>query len=186
VQVDAEEQREGGEHILVRSHRDLRRNIRAICRRLNANPEIARLTLVNAVLAFEDVGVTLNAEMKEHIRRTLQEPPRLRERREALERELIEELPVLRSGAELPRTNAQRARFLFDALGLAPLSHEDLRGVSRKRLAAYVAAHPSVEKLVRWERARRGGFVLHTRGSYRAFKEGRRRHPWVKSIRFEV
>lgn len=171
--------------IHVKTHRDLRSNIRAICERINAEPEIARRVLVNAVFAFEEAGVVLSEEMRAHVRKSLRWPPRLeaekKEARAELLREHGEEL-----GRKVPRTPEDRARLLFEQLGVEPLRPEDRKGLDRKRLEAYAASHPLAARLVRYERAARGGLILHTRGNYEKFKSGERRHRWVKAVRFKV
>ncbi|MEM1177718.1 MAG: hypothetical protein AAGM22_05205 [Acidobacteriota bacterium] len=173
------------EPIHIETHRDLRGQIRAICKRINARPEIARRVLVNAVFAFEEVGVTLSDEMRAHVRKTLRWPERLEtEKKEARAELLREHGDVL--GKKVPRSPDARAALLFDRLGLEPERPEDKKGLDRKGLLRYVDRHPLVARLARYERAARGGLILHTRGSYEKFKSGERRHRWVKAVRFKV
>jgi hypothetical protein len=174
--------------IVIATERDLRSNIRAISRRLNDRPEIARLVFVNPILALEDVGVELSQEAKQHVIDALRFPPRLRERRARLERELPEELAALGVSGKLPLTAKRRAELLFTVLELEP-AVEDARDPTRldaRRMTAYATRHPLVEKLARYEQAQRGAIVFQSRASYEAFKRGDKRHPWIRSIRFNV
>lgn len=174
--------------IAITTERDLRRNIRAISRRFNERPEIARLVFVNPILALEDIGVELGPDVKQHVLDALRFPPRLRERRAKLERELPEELAALGVSGKLPLTARRRAQLLFDVLALEP-EDEDAKDVTRldaRRLTVYAAQHAIVEKLARYEHARRGAIVFQGRATYEAFKRGDKRHPWIKTIRFDV
>lgn len=171
--------------IVVETHRDLRANIRAICERVNSDPELARLILVNPILAFEDAGVEMSAQVKQHIRKTLGRPRRLEKRKESLAKELETELGEL--GIEsIPKEPAARAALLFDSLGLEPMKTSHRKQLSLRELEGYADRHPLVAKLARYDRACRGGLILHTRGSYNKFKAGERRHRWVKAVRFKI
>lgn len=173
------------EPIVVETHRDLGRNMRAICERINANPELARLVLVNAILAFEDAGVEMSQEVKSHIRKTLRRPAKLEERKARLEKEIRAEYGDL-VGESLQQDACERARFLFETLGLECRREEDAEEVGLRRMRAYVDEHPLLPKLLEYQRAARGGFILHPRASYNQFKAGERRHRWVKAVRFKV
>ncbi len=176
------------EPIRIDNRRDLRNNIRAINKRFNDQPEVARLLLVNPILALEDVGVQLASDVKQHIMDTLRFPPKLMERKARLEMELKEELSRLDVPSDLPLNGTVRARLLFRVLKLEPLV-EDAQDTSRletKRTRAYASHHPLVAKLAEYERVRQGGLVFHTREIYEAFKSGTRRHRWIKSVRFKV
>lgn len=174
--------------IAIATERDLRRNIRAISRRFNERPEIARLVFVNPILALEDIGVELGPDAKQHVMDALRFPPRLRERRAKLERELPEELGALGVSGKLPLTARRRAQLLFRVLELEPAGEDakDLTRLDARRLTAYAGQHPVVEKLAQYERAQRGAIVFQSRASYEAFKRGDKRHPWIKTIRFDV
>ncbi|MEO1366593.1 MAG: hypothetical protein AAFX50_05415, partial [Acidobacteriota bacterium] len=145
----------------------------------------ARRVLVNAIFAFEEVGVTLSDEMRAHVRKTLRWPTRLEEEKKKARAELLREHRDL-LGRKVPRSPEDRARLLFDTLGLEPQQPEDRKGLDRKALERYAEDHPLAARLARYERAARGGLVLHTRGSYEKFKSGERRHRWVKAVRFKV
>ena len=171
--------------IAIETHRQMRGHMRTICQRLNQRPEIARRMLVNAVFALEEVGVQLSEPMRRHVRQSLRWPPGLEEEKKEARAELLREhSDVL--GRKVPRTPEDRAALLFDQLGLEPALEEHRQGLDRRALELYGDAHPLVARLVRYERAARGGLILHTRGSYEKFKSGQRRHRWIKSVRFKV
>ena len=174
--------------IEIKEHRELRQHIREICTRFNDNPDLARLVLVNPILALEDVGVKLSPEAKKHIMDTLRFPARLEERKEELEAELKGELKRLKFHAELPLTPDRRAELLFQVLKLEPAENDtcDLSRLDSYRTRAYSRKHPLVAKLAEYERIRQGGLIFHTRESYEAYKSGRRKHHWVKAVRFKI
>lgn len=80
-------------------------------------------------------------------------PPRLRERRAMLERELPEELAALGVSGKLPLTGRRRAQLLFRVLELEPAVEDakDLTRLDARRLNAYAAEHRIVEKLAAYE-----------------------------------
>ena len=171
--------------IVVKTRSDLQSKINAICERINADPELARLVLVNAILAFEEAGVEMSNKVKQHIRKTLRRPQRLEERKKKLGKELKSELREV--GIEtIPRDPAARATLLFDTFGLEPTQKEHREELSLREMERYADQHPLVDKLARFDRACRGGLILHTRGSFNKFKAGERRHKWVKAVRFKI
>jgi hypothetical protein len=183
------------EPIRIETHRELRGNIRRICERFNADPGLARLLLVNPVLAFEDAGVELTPELKEHIINRLRFPPKLVERLARLEAEIREELQSLGIDAALPLSAEQRAKVLFDVLKLSPVpaaSGRTSTGAApdapapRLDAKAYRTQHPLAAKLAEYERARQGSLLFHTRTTYEAYKAGQRQHRWLVGIRFKV
>jgi hypothetical protein len=176
------------EPISVNSERDMRQHMRAICQRFNDNPHLARLVLVNPILALEDVGVQLAPEIKDHIMQALRFPPRLEERKAELETDIKAELAKLKVPAELPLTPARRSQLLFQVLKLPPLSQDagEVATLESHRTRAYSRMHPLVAKLAEYERLRQGGLVFHPRKTYEDYKAGRRRHHWVKSLRFKI
>ncbi|MEO1088054.1 MAG: hypothetical protein AAFY88_27795, partial [Acidobacteriota bacterium] len=144
------------------------------------------IALEEALLVHrEEVGVTLSAEMRTHVRKTLRWPARLEKAKKEARAELLREHGDLLD-RKVPRTPEDRARLLFDTAGLEPQRPEDRKGLDRKALERYADAHPLAARLARYERAARGGLILHTRGSYEKFKSGARRHRWVKAVRFKV
>lgn len=174
--------------ISLETHRDLRKNIRAISSRFNENPELARLLLVNPILAFKDAGVDMAREIQVHIMNTLRFPKRLVEKKERLESELRKELKDLGLPAELPLSAETRAHLLFRVLKLPPLMQDasSLKGIESRRMRYYSRQHPIVAKLADYERARQGGLVFRTQEQYQAYKTGEKRHHWVKSVRFKI
>ena len=176
------------EPIEINTHEDLEAQKVRISRRMNANPEIARLVLVNPVLAFQDVGVRLSPVVQRHIMQTLRFPKRLTERRERLEAELHRELEALDLPGELPLTPQQRAHLLFGVLKIEPLQEDACQPyeIDQKRMRAYARRHPLVRKLADYDRVRQGGLVFYPKEVYKAYKEGRRQHAWLRSFRFKV
>ena len=174
------------EPIRIETHRDFRRHTRAICRRFNDNPELARLVLVNPILAMEDAGVVISAEMKEHIMHRLRFPPKLEERIKRLETELAGELKALGFSPELPLSAEDRARLLHDVLKVPPEPEQPLQRRRLARTRTYREAYPLAAKLAEYERARQGALIFHRREIYESYKSGERRHHWLRSIRFKV
>jgi hypothetical protein len=176
------------EPILANTERDLRKNIREISTRFNNNPDLARLVFVNPILAFEDVGVQLSAEMKRHIMDRMRFPPKLKEKTARLEKELKEELAQLKVAAELPFTPEQRADLLFNVLRVKPLDADKANAarLESNRTKEYRRVHPLIAKLAEYERARQGSLIFHTRERYDDYKAGRRKHRWIKSVRFKI
>lgn len=174
--------------IRVETHHDLRKNIRAISTRFNEAPELARLLLVNPILAFKDAGVDMTREIEDHIMNSLRFPKRLVEKKERLEAELREELKELGLPAELPLSAETRAHLLFRVLKLQPLPEDacSLECIESRRARYYSRRHPIVAKLADYERARQGGVVFRTKEQYEAYKTGQKRHNWVKSVRFKI
>ncbi len=176
------------ELIPIASRADLRKNMRAISTRLNDNPELARLILVNPILAFEDAGVQMTSEVKQHIMDTLRFPKRLMERKAQLETEIGDALGCLDMNVKLPLNEQQRADLVFRILKVRPLAGEpqEFERISSKRARLYRKSHPLLDKLAEYERLRQGGLVFQSRETYDKYKAGLRRHHWVKSVRFKV
>ncbi len=176
------------EPIVIGAHRDLRKNIRNISKRFNENPGLARLLIVNPILAFEDVGVQMSPKVKQHIMDRLRFPPLLREREKKLEAELKEDLSRHKISCKLPLTAELRAHLFFHVLKLTPLQVDtgDITRLEPNRTRSYTRQHPIVAKLADYERARQGALVFHTHETYEAYKAGRRKHRWLKSIRFKI
>jgi hypothetical protein len=172
----------------VESRRDLAKNMREICRRLNANPDIARLLLVNPIYVLEDLGVRFNQEMRDHVYNTFHNPP-ARERRTAeLETELKAELERITGRPEIPVSPEHRAELLFTHLKLPPLGQEAAHPARLEpgRLRAYGPQHPLVVRLLEYDAVRKGGLTFHPRSTYEAYKRGDRKQCWLDSITFKV
>ncbi|MGA8029230.1 MAG: hypothetical protein WB992_18985, partial [Bryobacteraceae bacterium] len=101
----------------IDSHIGLAAAQQEIVNRLQANPDIAQLLLVNPVSAFQDVGVELSPDLAAHILHTVQYSPEAAARRRALQSKLEQ------STGEKPRPSdpVWVAAFLFQKLRLAPL-----------------------------------------------------------------
>ncbi|MCC7208698.1 MAG: hypothetical protein IT323_15430 [Anaerolineae bacterium] len=93
----------------------------AIFARFNANPDLAKLLLVNPVQAMKAAGVTLSTRLQRHVMHTLQYSPSLDAERKALEEHLHSQI------GRKPRPNDPEwvAEFLFGQLGLKPLDTRD-------------------------------------------------------------
>lgn len=174
------------EVVPIETERDLRKNIRKISTRFNENPELARLVLVNPILALEDVGVELSAEVKRHVMDSLRFPPRLRERLSKLEGELKGELKKWGECDELPLTSERRASLLFKVLKVVPLKPDSKQTqvLKTSRTRIYRKQHEFINKLAEYERLRQGGLIFHTRNTYEEYRSGVKRHHWIKSVRF--
>lgn len=176
------------EPLTIETHRDLRKNMRTICEMLNENPDQARLLLANPILALEDLGVRMSADVKEHILQSLRFPPSLVERKERLEAELRDELDALGVDYRLPLTESQRADLLFRVLGLEPRKEhgEAPERITSKQARAYRRRHELAAKLADYERARQGRMIFYPREAYEKYKAGLKRHNWIKAVTFKV
>jgi hypothetical protein len=176
------------ERLSLNTERDLRNNIRNICQRLNDTPELARMLLVNPVLALEDAGVEMTPEVKQHIIDALRFPASLQKRRAELEVELGDELAALGVNYKLPLTQEQRAHLLFHVLKLEPHeeSYEAVDKLTSKEARALSRQHPLAAKLAEYERARQGRQIFYPREVYETYKAGLKRHNWIKSVKFNV
>jgi hypothetical protein len=176
------------ERLSLTTERDLRNNIRNICQRLNDTPDLARMLLVNPILAFEDAGIEMTPEVKQHIIDALRFPPSLQKRRAELEKELGHELVSLGVHYKLPLTQEQRAHLLFHVLKLEPKDGKlgVVNKLTSKQARALRRQHPLVAKLAEYERARQGRLIFYPREVYETYKAGLKRHNWIKSVRFNV
>jgi hypothetical protein len=102
----------------VKTHRELAVYGPEIMKRLNSRPDIAVMMFINPVLAMQDVGVRLTAELTDHVLRATQHTPALRKRRDALEAELSRTL----GEKARPNDPAWVSELLFKKLALEPLS----------------------------------------------------------------
>ena len=168
----------------LETHEDMRRNIRAVNRRLNRDPAIARMMFVNPVLALEDAGVELSAEMREHVMQSLRFPQSLQRTLDDLRKEICDDLG-LSDPEELPDRPDERARLLFKRLGvLAPAVRPGANAIHWRDVYAHAREHPAAQRLARYERLSHGGMIFQPRSVYEAFKSGRRKMRWIKAIRF--
>jgi len=105
------------EPLEIDRHISLAANQREIFRRFNQNPDLAKMLLINPVLAFADAGITLTPEIKRHVLETIQHSPRMRLRRSELEGKLREQI----GETAQPNNPAWVSSFLFNKLRLTPL-----------------------------------------------------------------
>jgi hypothetical protein len=174
--------------VRLETHDELVENLPEIFRRLNDDPESGRLTLVNPILALEDIGFELSDELHTHLQKTLPFPEgRLRQIKEARAelRGLLRDCTGKDEAVKLPKTPRERAQLLFDTLGLKPESY-DADGLTVSRLKAYKDRHPVAKALFEVGRLERGAIIFLTKGEYEAHKSGLPHHPWLKRLRFKV
>lgn len=172
------------EPLTVNTHRDFRGHMKEIVTRLNQNPQLAKLSLVNPVYALSDLGVQLSAEMKQHVFETFHNPPAKRRRLAELEKEIQAEAGKLPGGSAISAAHQDRTELLFGTLKLERLSADHGKPIAGARLAAYAHQHPLIQKLVEYDVVRRSGLVFHTREVYDAYKRGEVKQQWVGSVRF--
>ena len=134
--------------------------MKEIVTRLNDNPKIARLVLVNPIYALADLGVTLSKEMEDHVYQTFHNPPAKQRRLAQLDAEIQEQLAALPDKPALPANPQEHAQLAFRSLGLQPLPGDRDDALHRERLAAYSHMHPLIGKLVEREIVQRGGLVF--------------------------
>ncbi|MDQ2898968.1 MAG: hypothetical protein M3Y07_04110 [Acidobacteriota bacterium] len=158
--------------------------MKEIATRLNTNPRIARLALVNPIYALADLGVQLSPEMKQHLFTTFHDPPAKQRRIAELENEIRAHLNQLPDNPALPNTPVERADLLFNKLRLTRDPADSDNHLDIARLARYSHQHPLIEKLVEYEVVRRSGLVFHPRATYDAYSRGEMKQNWVNSVRF--
>jgi hypothetical protein len=105
------------EPLKIATHRDLLARQREIAERVAAQPALSVMLLINPVLAFKQLGITMTPEIAHHVLHTIQHPKALRTRREELEAKLKE---VLGEPAR-PTEPAWNAHLLFELRKLHPL-----------------------------------------------------------------
>ncbi len=174
--------------LVVNVERDLRKHMRVISQRLNANPDLAKLVLINPILVLEDLGVEISKDVKTHIIDTLRFPPALVKRRDALAVELKKELDALNLHYALPLTNEHRAALVFHILKITPLP-DDLNSVKKlsiNQLRSYKDEHPLLTKMAEYERYSKGALIFYPRSIYEQYKAGEKILHWVNAIRFKI
>jgi hypothetical protein len=174
--------------LVVHVERDLRKHMRAISQRLNANPNLAKLVLINPLLVLEDLGVEVSKEVKTHIIETLRFPPALVKRREALAVELKKELAAIGVHHALPLTIENRAALVFHTLKIKPLPEDvsSIKKLSVNQLRSYKDQHPLLTKIAEYERYSKGALIFYPRSIYEQYKAGEKMLHWVNAIRFKV
>jgi hypothetical protein len=121
-QSSTEDAQPAFEPLKISTHRELLTSQGEIFSRLNQDPDVAGMLLINPVLAFRDVNVEMTHEIAHHVLHTIQHTPRLRQRREELEAQLKEEA----GEPAQPHNPEWVSRFLFETLELEPLQTEEV------------------------------------------------------------
>lgn len=153
--------------LVIETERDLRANIRQICRRLDANPQVSRLLFINPLLVLEDVGVQMSPAVREHIMQALRFPPKRRERIARLEAELAA------LAAPPPETGDA-------AQAAAAAACDDERPPPAPDDAVLAAKRAELVRL------RQGALVFFPRATFEQFKRGEKTHRWIRAVRFGV
>jgi hypothetical protein len=172
------------EPIAVETHRDFLQNMKEIVTRLNNNPEVAKLVLVNPIYALQDLGVSLSKEMQDHVFQTFHSPPAKQQRLSGLQQQLRTELDKLPAKPGIPTTPEERAHLIFRDLGVARLKNDSEDSLDREQLLAYARRHPLIPKLIEYERVSRSGLTFFPRAIYDSYKRGDMKQSWLNSIRF--
>jgi hypothetical protein len=174
--------------IVLEVERDLKKNMRAINTLLNANPDLARLVLINPILVLEDLGIQISTPVKQHITQSLRFPAKLVARRDELAKEVTEEFARLKIHLKLPLTTAQRAKLVYETLKIKPLHKHsaDFEHLDPNQFREYIHKHPLIFKVAEYERFRKGGLVFFPRHIYEEYKSGVRQLHWVNAVRFKT
>ncbi|MCP4290136.1 MAG: hypothetical protein GY792_37980 [Gammaproteobacteria bacterium] len=145
----------------INSHRKLVSNYGAIVQRINEQPELSVLLLINPVLALKELNIKVSKPISNHILHAMQHTPLLKKRREALENELAEKL----GNTPQPNNPKWLANLLFNELKIKPLA---IRGempvyksaLDPKRLAALQKLRPEPRRKYKAPVRRRGNLRL--------------------------
>ena len=148
---------EGLTPILIDRHRQLTVNQQEIFQRVNANPELSKLFLINPILALKELGVTFTPEITDHVLRSVRHPPSLLKRREELEQKLRE---ALKEEAK-PNDPKWVSGFLFTRLKLKPRDTSQKEPAYLEPLNAEILRHlqarrPKLRQRPKGERPRAG------------------------------
>jgi hypothetical protein len=103
--------------IRINSHKELAAKQHEIVQRLERDPTLAKMLLLNPVLAFRDAGVELSPDLASHVLHTIQHSADTRARRMELESKLKQELG---ENAQ-PNDPAWVSKVLFEKLKVQPL-----------------------------------------------------------------
>ena len=127
----------------IDSHSGLADARQEIANRLQANPAIAQLLLINPVCAFKDVGIEVSPAIAAHILHTMQSSSDSAAQR----KQLTAAIKAGKAGAPKPLDPRWVARFLFEELKLKPLETDGaapvyLPTIDPARNAAFLATLP--------------------------------------------
>jgi hypothetical protein len=119
------------EPLEITTREELAERMGEIFARLNRRPELARMMMVNPVMAMADAGVRLAPDVGTHVLHALQHPPEVQSRRRQLTKTLKKQL------GEAPQPNDPKwlARVLFEQLKLEPLRTKGRKPPFRDPLA---------------------------------------------------
>jgi hypothetical protein len=120
----------------IDTHRGLAAAQKEIASRFQANPDIAKLLLVNPVCAFQDIGVKVSPDIASHILHTMRNSSETYARRQVLE----DGLKKVAGEAPKPSDGAWVAEFLFRKLKLKPLDTARAKPVYKPTVDPALAA----------------------------------------------
>ncbi len=126
--------KESLELIEISKHRELINLQERIFERFNNRPDLAKLLLINPVIAFKEVRVNLSPKIADHVLRTLQHTPHLGRRRKELEKKLKKELDE----SPLPTNPKWVSKFLFEKLKLQPFDTRNFEPTYNESLSVEV------------------------------------------------
>ena len=123
----------------IKSHLGLSASSREILSRFQANPDFIRLMFLNPVLAFQEMGVNLSANLQDHILRAIQHPPAFRARVDELQKSLTEAL----GEPPQPRDPQWLRRILFEKLRVQPLDTSGRKPAYRSWAGQFTGLAPT-------------------------------------------
>jgi hypothetical protein len=130
------------EPLNIKSHVGLSANSREILRRFQANPDFIRLMFVNPVLAFQEVGVNLSADLQDHMLRAVRHSPAARAREE----ELVKSLGEALGEPPEPRNPQWLRRILFEKLKVEPLDTSGHKPTYRSWAGKFAGLTPTRQR----------------------------------------
>jgi hypothetical protein len=174
------------EPIVIEVERDLRKNIRNINQRFNDSPDVAKLILINPILALQEIGVELSDLAKQHVMDSLRFPSGWIEKRDQAAKELQNEFVKFHIQEKLPLSNTSRAHILFNIIKIKAHKEdsENKNNLPPDRLPYYRKKHPLIDKIIEYERLKRGRLLFQTKEVFEDYKSGKRKLKWIKSVRF--
>lgn len=172
--------------LAIHTHDELVANLPEILRRINADPALGRLVVVNPLFVLEDIGVTLSSELKDHLRRTLGFPQARVDAIVATRKQLREQLDALGERERpLPKTPREVAELVFGPVGV-PYEGERPTRLLLEELRPLQRHHPIVATLYRLGKLERGALMFWNRSAYEEYRAGKPHHPWLKGLRFRI
>lgn len=172
------------EPVIISSQADMKKNIGQIAKRLNSNPEVSLLVLVNPVLALKELNIQLSGRMAKHVKNQLQYGSTILAQKKSIE----EEINRLAGKKINPHSAKQLSGTLFGDLGLSTEGVLETRygySTTDSVLSQLSGSHPIVDKILELRRIRKGGVRFSGASRFEKFKSGESVVPWVTSIRFK-